>query len=540
MTKNELTEYADMLMQLASGKCDSIEDARDLVQETMLAALSAIEKGKEIVSPKSFLCTVLNRKYYDMLRLKYRKPTVSIDVIEDIPYEESIDEESDDAEKIRLCLSHLTSIYREVMVSYYMNGKSVEEIAKLLSIPEDTVKNRLFTGRKHIRKEFTMESYTKQSYEPDDLFISNSGFVGLNDEPFSLVGDDRIRMNLLILAYEKPVTISELSKGIGIAAAYIEPIVDSLVAGQLMKRVSDRVYTDFIIYTEKDRVANLDLELKLAKELCEGIWSIVSGGLDELRQCDFYKKQSKDQAIKLESYFILKTIQSATLNVRDSVIGGREPFDKYPDRPNGGKWYAMGSLYPHSYDYKNCPYSRYFVSGEAVHTQNNVFDAKEISMCSYDTDPSVLGVNYKDISNPSYPKLLYSVYLGKTEALEMLDRKLIEDIDTMLDDNLMIRDEDGKLKINIPVITMSDRWTLYSISNKYEKEIVDKYKDKIAGLIKNPVKLPGHLKSVPKWLRYLECCSFFPAAVICEAKDRGLFLEGYDRPAPTVMLCVER
>ena len=64
-------------------------------------------------------------------------------------------------------------------------------------------------------------------------------------------------MNLLILAYEKPVTLTELSKAIGISTTYIEPIAQRLVDGQLMKKVADKVYTDFIIYTESDRSSSL-------------------------------------------------------------------------------------------------------------------------------------------------------------------------------------------------------------------------------------------------------------------------------------------
>ena len=544
MNQNKLTEYADLLMKVAMSKCDNLEDAKDLVQETLLAALNSIHKGKEISDLKNWLMTVLNHKYYDLLRSKYRKPTICIDEIGEIPdenmWEDTLSDTSDDAENIRRCLATLARIYREVMVKYYMDGKSVAQIAQLLEIPEDTVKNRLYTGRKHIRKEFEMESYTKQSYEPDDLFISSTGMIGFHDEPWSLVGTDRIKMNLLILAYEKPVTLSELSKAIGIPTAYIEPLVDALVAGQLMKKVADKVYTDFIIFSEQDRMRNLNLECKLAKELCEGIWDIVSDGLNELRQCDFYKQQNKEQALKLESFFAIRTILMATCNVRDRIAGGREPSEQYPERPNGGRWYAMGNLYPHGYNYANCPYSRYQISGEAAYTLDHVFDTQKLTMCSYDTDASVLGANYMDNSDCSYLKFVYSIYLGKSDALEMLDKKLLEDVDQIIDYKLMIRDPDGKLQINIPVITMSDRWNLYSMSNHYEKRIVDKYLNHMTELFQNPVILPKHLKSVPNWLRYLECCSHFPSAILCEAKDRGLFLKGYDHPVPAVMLCVKK
>lgn len=76
MEKEKLTELADDLLHIAIGKCDSLEDAQDLVQNTLLEGLLAIRKGIEIENAKSWLITVLNRKYYDLLREKYRKPLV--------------------------------------------------------------------------------------------------------------------------------------------------------------------------------------------------------------------------------------------------------------------------------------------------------------------------------------------------------------------------------------------------------------------------------------------------------------------------------
>lgn len=45
MKKSELTEYADFLLGAAMRKCANLHDAKDLVQDTLLAALSALEKG---------------------------------------------------------------------------------------------------------------------------------------------------------------------------------------------------------------------------------------------------------------------------------------------------------------------------------------------------------------------------------------------------------------------------------------------------------------------------------------------------------------
>ena len=93
-----------------------------------------------------------------------------------------------------------------------------------------------------------MKTYTEQSYLPKFLKICNSGSCGANMEPMNLVDNDVLGQNLLIAAYEKPLSVVELARAIGVAAAYVEPVVEKLVREQLMKKTGDgRVYTDFII-----------------------------------------------------------------------------------------------------------------------------------------------------------------------------------------------------------------------------------------------------------------------------------------------------
>ena len=68
MNTEELSEHADYLLRVAIGKCDSLEEAQDLVQNTLLEGLLALRKGTVIDNAKSWLSTVLNRKDYDLLR----------------------------------------------------------------------------------------------------------------------------------------------------------------------------------------------------------------------------------------------------------------------------------------------------------------------------------------------------------------------------------------------------------------------------------------------------------------------------------------
>lgn len=550
MNKHDLTQYADYLLQAALCRTQNIADAEDLVQDTLMAGLAAIAEGKTIDNPKSWLVTVLHRRYYDMLRRKYRKPTVSMDVIGDMPTDTVIHErleQSEDAAQIRRCLAMLTRTYREVMVRHYMHGQSVKEIASALGIPENTVKSRLNAGRKHMGKDFIMEHYTSQSYEPEYLAIGISGECGMNDEPFSLVGDDRIAMNLLILAYEKPLTIPELARAIGISTVYIEPIVDRLVSGELMKRVSDRVYTDFIIFTEQDKAANFPLEMELAETLYRDIWQIADAGLQALREQPYYQAQSPSQRRKLESHFAVRTVQRAVLQIRDEVCGGTEPFEHYPDRPRGGKWYALGNRYPDAQTVHpdTYPWLHYNIDGENSTMLHDYCGLRSIALAMFDC---ALGATYHypagtipyQLTTQEIMKMMYAIHTENMEDLPIINMHCFDDIEGFIRLGFLKKTADGRVICDIPVLDMQDRWVFYHLSDQYSKEIAETFHAELLQLMQHPVKLPPHLKSVPEWLRYLFSCACFPMGVILRAREAGLFLQGTEGAVPAVFLAVEK
>lgn len=549
MNKTDLTQYADFLLQAALYRTQNMDDAKDLVQDTLLAGLAAMHEGQTIDHPKTWLVTVLQRRYYDMLRRKYRKPTVSMDVIGDMPAECTVHErleQSEDAAQIRRCLAMLTRTYREVMIRHYMHGQSVRKIAAELGIPENTVKSRLSAGRKHMGKDFTMEHYTVQSYEPEYLAIGNSGECGMNDEPYSLVGDDRIAMNLLILAYEKPLTLPELARAIGISTVYIEPIVGRLVSGELMKRVADRVYTDFIIFTEQDKAANFSLEMALAETLYRDIWQIADTGLQKLRAQPYYQAQSPSQRLKLESHLAVRMVQRAVLRIRDEVCGGTEPFEHYPDRPKGGKWYALGNRYPDAQPVHpdTYPWLDYHIDGENSTMLHDYCGLKSIALAMFDC---TLGAAFHypagtipyQLTTQETMKMMYAIHTGNMEDLPLINTHCFEDIEGFIRLGFLKKTADGRVICDIPVLDMQDRWAFYRLSDQYSKAIAETFHEELLQLMQHPVKLPSHLKSVPEWLRYLFCCACFPMGVILRAREAGLFLPGVEGAVPAVFLAVE-
>jgi RNA polymerase sigma-70 factor, ECF subfamily len=56
----------------------------------------------------------------------------------------------DKGEKLRKCLEGLSPEHREIIDLVYYHEKSVEEVARIVGIPENTVKTRMFYARKKL------------------------------------------------------------------------------------------------------------------------------------------------------------------------------------------------------------------------------------------------------------------------------------------------------------------------------------------------------------------------------------------------------
>jgi RNA polymerase sigma-70 factor (ECF subfamily) len=59
-------------------------------------------------------------------------------------------QKQDKGEKLRKCLSALSPDHREIIDLVYYHEKSVEEVALIVGIPENTVKTRMFYARKKL------------------------------------------------------------------------------------------------------------------------------------------------------------------------------------------------------------------------------------------------------------------------------------------------------------------------------------------------------------------------------------------------------
>jgi RNA polymerase sigma-70 factor, ECF subfamily len=59
-------------------------------------------------------------------------------------------QKSDRVAILRKCMSHLSQDHREIIDLVYYHGKSVEEVAEIVGVPQTTAKTRMFYARKRL------------------------------------------------------------------------------------------------------------------------------------------------------------------------------------------------------------------------------------------------------------------------------------------------------------------------------------------------------------------------------------------------------
>ena len=83
----------------------------------------------------------------------------------DNPYE--VVEQRDDWDQVQKAVTALPLSQRVVVVLYYLNDLSVQEISEVLDVPVGTIKSRLHYGRQTLKKSLGMGAFTDGEKIPD-------------------------------------------------------------------------------------------------------------------------------------------------------------------------------------------------------------------------------------------------------------------------------------------------------------------------------------------------------------------------------------
>ncbi len=352
---HEFTEkYMEKLFYFCLKKTGSHAEAEELTQDIAFEIVKALNKGTVPVRFSAWVWQIARNRYAAWAKKKRRRneraagaitggeeiEDKSVNILDDIMHAEQM-------ALLRRELAFIRNDYRNIVVAYYIENKSVRDIASSLSLSTSAVHQRLHRARIVLKEGMDMaREFGKLSYNPENISFINNGCQGNNGEPWNYITRSLCK-NILLAAYRTPATAEELAMEVGVALPYMEEELSSLVGATLMRKNGNKYETNFFIVSAKAQekifahlrglapeltravIAALEYEIKWKNQNCPG-WHEGYQPLEEMKWALLMKETD--------------TINSYTLkpfNKDAADVPNIGPWG-HTLRPNGGEWDLLG------------------------------------------------------------------------------------------------------------------------------------------------------------------------------------------------------
>ncbi|MBO0601611.1 RNA polymerase sigma factor [Sporosarcina sp. E16_3] len=143
--------YADYAIRTASAITRNREIAKDAVQETFIRVYRQISSYNPELPFEPWFYRILTN---ECLRFLKKESPLSMFELPDLENDPSLAEESfDHLSDLYDTIQSLDDIHRIPIILKYVRGFTEKEIADILELNHNTVKSRLFKGRKRLKEQ---------------------------------------------------------------------------------------------------------------------------------------------------------------------------------------------------------------------------------------------------------------------------------------------------------------------------------------------------------------------------------------------------
>lgn len=148
--QSEIVELIPALRAFARRFQRNQTDADDLVQETLVKALSNLVQFQEGTRLKSWLFTIMRNAFCSKFAIAGREAPGSIECVSDKRTMPPNQDWTLFAKEVAEAYENMPSYYRDVIESVAIRGQSYEEAAREFNCAVGTVKSRLSRARHHL------------------------------------------------------------------------------------------------------------------------------------------------------------------------------------------------------------------------------------------------------------------------------------------------------------------------------------------------------------------------------------------------------
>lgn len=346
-------------------------EAEDLSQDIICAVLKSVHRLENDEAFFGFMWRIADNTF----KCRIRKKTFqhceysdeNVGVYWNTPEDEVV--KSEEVMLLRRELSLLTKQYRDVTVAYYIYGKSCSDISKSLGISREMVKYYLFRARKIVKEGIGMaREFGEKSYNPG---VFRMDFWGGCSDGYWELFHRKLPGNIVLAAYERPVTVSELSVELGVASVYLEDELAILEEYEIVKKKGGKYQTNIVIFTEAYEKRLLELIKLYYTDVTGQVNQGIQDIMPELEQFNVF---GQDYDYNRKKWTYTNLIMHQAWRKTDEIM--REKFGQYPALVNG----SFGFVFGYDNDYE-------------MHHFNGIYES-----CTNDDNTACVSIfNYKII-----------------------------------------------------------------------------------------------------------------------------------------------
>ena len=335
MNENEIVKFIEPIFHFCVKRLSNRHDAEDLASEIMVHILSGTKKY-QIDSLEKWVWRIAYNRYARFIDMRNRRN----EVLSDNDFTD-VQDDYDFVDEMTIALEHqqvfkylhtLASEYRNILVDYYIGQLPVKTIAKNYELTETTVKWRLNISRKKIKNrigENKMDKvYKRINWETNTC----NGSMDPNKYLYS-----QIARAICEAAYEKPLTIEEISLKTGLPTIFLEDELPRLLYGNAIEQIGNKYATDFIVLRLCDKKVMETKFAPLVSDIANYFTEIFNEQESKITKMDFY---GADFTMKRLGYIALSAvIRAKTESIMENLDMQRSP---YPPRHDGGYgWFIV-------------------------------------------------------------------------------------------------------------------------------------------------------------------------------------------------------
>lgn len=338
MEENNIIPYIEPIFRFCCKRLSNRYDAEDLSSEIICHILDGMKKYK-IESLDAWVWQIAHNRYARFMDAQNKAQMIptedeAIQNIIDSDYS-YIDEESTEHEfeAVFRYLHTLSSEYRNIFIDYYIGDMTIRMLSKRYSLPETTVKWRLNVGRRKIRKRIGENNMDKVYKRINWNTTCCNGSMDSDKYLHS-----QIARAICLAAYEKPLTVDEISIVTGIPAMYIEDELPRLEYGDAISKIGNKYAANFIIFRLQDRKATEGVSAPLVKAIADKFETMLQDRSDDAYSLGFY---GHDFGMDRLGYMIIPYILRRKIGTLKSKRLKLEN-GSFPPRKDGGYgWFVV-------------------------------------------------------------------------------------------------------------------------------------------------------------------------------------------------------